>query len=174
MTVPDWFLSHWTWPEIVDLLVKLSPAATIIGAIVAAKIQFRSLQRINAESIAKNDYRAMLETLLKEADLVGRGTTADGLAALRSDTVEFARYRFLFGIVAFAMQEIYFAMNAKRNAHWATVIRTFMRLFKPFMDSGVDFTSEMDDSVHPEFADFVAAQMAIPEQGPFPASVPAR
>ena len=158
----------WSWTDIVDLLVKLSPAASIVGALIAARVQFRNLQRINAETIAKNYYRSMLKTLFKEIDLVGRGNTREGLALLRADERDYGRYKILFGIVAFAMQEVYFAMNAKRHAHWATVIRTFMGMFRHFLASEADFTHEMDMAVHPEFGRFVGS--LVFNDAPIPAS----
>lgn len=167
----DWTLQSWTWRDWLDLLVKLSPAATIIGAVIAAKMQFRSLQRLNAESIAKNHYRAMLETLLNEGDLIGMGSTPEGLAALRRNPHDYGRYRVLFGIVAFAMQEVYFATDAKHNRHWALVIRTFMGLFRTLLMSSEKLTSDLEQSVHPEFGAFVHRLL---EEGSLPPAKPSR
>jgi hypothetical protein len=156
----------WTLNDVIDFLVKLSPAATIIGAIVAAKIQFGNLQRINALTIAKNHYREMMELMLKNADLFPATPTPEAYEALKVDPVRYRRYIMLFAIVSFAMQEIYFATDPKRNPHWAEVIRMFMAAFRPFTTSA-DFTAEMHKSVHPEFDDFVG-QMLRRQAGTLP------
>ena len=54
-----------SWTEIIDFLLKLAPAASIVGGILAARVQLRSNRQINAVMIAKNHYREMLDAFLK-------------------------------------------------------------------------------------------------------------
>ena len=146
-------LTDWSLRDVLDLLIKLSPAITIVFGLLAAQVQWKRQQRLNAELIAKNHYREMMEQLLRNADLVTRGATVEGLRELQADPVQWSRYLALFGIVSFALQEIYFAMDPKRNKHWAEVIRVFFALFRPFLSS-TNFTNSMSSSVHPEFSVF--------------------
>lgn len=149
----------WTWRDALDLLIKLSPAITIVFGLAAAQVQWRRQQRLNAELIAKNHYREMIEHLLRNADLLVRGSTPEALERLRADPVEYRRYVMLFAMVAFALQEIYFATDPRRNKHWAAVIRLFFDPFRPFLRSEATFTAAMFGSVHPEFAVFTRELM---------------
>jgi hypothetical protein len=59
-----------SWTEIIDFLLKLAPAASIVGGILAARVQLRSNRQINAVMIAKNHYREMLDAFLKNSDIL--------------------------------------------------------------------------------------------------------
>ena len=48
--------ADWTWRDGLDLLVKLSPALTIIGGLIAAQMQWKRQRRLNALLIAKDLY----------------------------------------------------------------------------------------------------------------------
>jgi hypothetical protein len=72
-----------SWTEIIDYLIKLAPAASIVGGIFAARAQLRNNRRINAERIAKNHYREMLDAFLKNADIVYLGLSPASFAELK-------------------------------------------------------------------------------------------
>ena len=63
-----------SWTEIIDFLLKLAPAASIVGGILAARVQLRSNRQINAVMIAKNHYREMLDAFLKNSDILYLGS----------------------------------------------------------------------------------------------------
>jgi hypothetical protein len=69
----------------IDFLLKLAPAASIIAAIIAARITFRNNRRLNAETIAKNHYREMLELLLKNSDVLYLGANRDSYSRLKAN-----------------------------------------------------------------------------------------
>ena len=54
-----------SWTEIIDYLIRLAPAASIVGGILAARVQLRNNRQLNAETIAKNHFREMLEVFSK-------------------------------------------------------------------------------------------------------------
>ena len=72
-----------SWTEIIDYLIKLAPAASIVGGIFAARAQLRNNRRINAERIAKNHYREMLDAFLTNADIVYLGLNPASFAELK-------------------------------------------------------------------------------------------
>ena len=45
-----------SWTEIFDYLIRLAPAASIVGGILAARVQLRNNRQLNAETIAKNHF----------------------------------------------------------------------------------------------------------------------
>ena len=145
----------WTAGDVFDVLIKLSPALTIIAGLFAAQVQWKRQQRLNALLIAKNHYRDMLEQLMRNAQLLARGSTPELLDDLRRDPVEFSRYTLLFAQVAFALQEIYFATDPVHQKHWAQVIKVFLEPFRYFVKSDAGFTDRMVTSVDPRFAAFV-------------------
>ena len=147
-------LIDWSVRDVLDLLIKLSPAITIVFGLFAAQVQWKRQQRLNAELIAKNHYREMLEHLLRNSNLVERGITPQSLALLATDHVEFRRYVMLFAMVSFALQEIYFATDPRKNKHWGEVIRLFFDPFSAFMADETYFSAAMSSSVHPEFFAF--------------------
>jgi hypothetical protein len=144
-----------SWAEIIDYLIKLAPAASIIGGIFAARAQLRNNRRINAETIAKNHYREMLDAFLKNADIVYLGTNPVAIAELKKDIPRYRRYRLLFTLMVFAMQEIYLTMDLKREKNWEHVIRVFISLFKHFILSPEDFTPYQQPSLTPRFLAFL-------------------
>lgn len=144
----------WSASDIFDVLIKLSPALTIIFGLFAAQVQWRRQQHLNAMLIAKNHYRKMLEQLTANADLLARGMTPELLEDLRKDPVEYARYRLLFAQVSFALQEIFFATDPVHEKHWAQVIRLFFEPFQYFRQSEL-FTDRMSSSIDPRFDAFV-------------------
>lgn len=148
-------LTGWTLRDVLDLLVKLSPAITIVFGLAAAQVQWKRQQRLNAELIAKNHYREMLEQLLRNADLLGRGATPERFRELQADPVEYRRFVLLFAVVAFALQEIYFATDPKKNRHWGGVIKLFFEPFGPLMATHDAFTPSMSTAVSPEFSAYV-------------------
>lgn len=147
---------------VVDLLIKLAPAITIVFGLAAAQVQWRRQQRLNAELIAKNHYREMLEQLLRNADLLAMGATPEKLAQLEADPATYRRYTLLFAIVAFALQEVYVATDPRRNKHWAIAIKLFFEPFAPFLSSENNFTMTMSGSVDPEFSIFVRELIGLP------------
>lgn len=144
----------WSASDVLDVLIKLSPALTIIVGLFAAQVQWRRQRHLNAQLIAKNHYRKMLEQLTKHTALLARGYTPELLEELREDRIEYGRYKFLFAQVSFALQEIYFATDPAHEKHWGQVIRLFFDLFQPFMQSQ-EFKERMAISVDPKFAAFI-------------------
>lgn len=144
----------WSASDVFDVLIKLSPALTIIFGLFAAQVQWRRQRHLNAQLIAKNHYRKMLEQLTKHTALLARGSTPELLEELRNDRIEYGRYKFLFAQVSFALQEIFFATDPAHEKHWAQVIRVFFEPFLPFMQSQ-EFKDRMAISVDPKFAAFI-------------------
>jgi hypothetical protein len=145
------------WTEIIDFLLKLAPAASIVGGILAARVQLKNNRQINAETIAKNHYREMLDAFLKNTDILLLGSNAAAFAELKKDIPRYRRYRMLFTLMAFAMQELYLAMDLKREKNWEHMIRVFISLFKHFILSPEDYTPYMQQTIMFEFESCVRA-----------------
>jgi hypothetical protein len=92
------------WNETIEFLLKLAPAASIFWGIFAARVQLRNNRQINAETIAKNHYREMLDSFLENADILFLGTNPTSFTELKKDIPRYRRYRMLFTLMAFAMQ----------------------------------------------------------------------
>ena len=138
-----------------DAIVKLSPAASIIAAIVAARFTFRNNRRLNAEIIAKNHYRQMLSIYQSNTDILYRGMNETSYAELKTDVDNYRRYRILFSITAFAMQEVYFAVDHKKEPHWLQMIRVAISFFKHYVTSREDFPEFMRQQFDPRFMMFI-------------------
>jgi hypothetical protein len=143
-----------SWAEIIDYLVKLAPAASIVGGILAARVQFRNNRRINAETIAKNHYREMMDAFLKNTDVLYLGLNAASFEELKKDIPRYRRYRMLF-VLIFAMQELYTTMDLKREKNWEQTIRVYVSLFKYFILSPDDYTTYQQKSLIPSFNAFL-------------------
>ena len=144
-----------SWTEIIDYLIKLAPAASIIGGIFAARAQLRNNRRINAETIAKNHYREMLDAFLKNADIVYVGLNPASFAELKKDIPSYRRYRLLFTVMVFAMQKIYLTVDLKREKNWEHATRVIISLFKHFILSPEDYTPYQQPAVTPGFGAFL-------------------
>jgi len=144
-----------SWTEMIDYLIKLAPAASIVGGIFAARAQLRNNRRINAETIAKNHYREMLDAFSKNSDIVYMGSNAASFAELKKDIPRYRRYRLLFTLMVFAMQEMYLAMDLKREKNWEHTIRVFISLFKHFILSPEDYTPYQHRALTPIFLAFL-------------------
>ena len=136
-----------SWTEIIDFLLKLAPAASIVGGILAARVQLRSNRQINAVMIAKNHYREMLDAFLKSSDILYLGSNPTSFAELKKDIPRYRRYRTLFTLMSFAMQELYLAIDLKREKNWEHMIRVFIspqefhsvaRRLRPLQSTGSD------------------------------------
>jgi hypothetical protein len=143
------------WAVIVDYLLKLAPAASIVGGIFAARVQLRNNRQINNETIAKNHYREMLDAFLKNTDILFLGSNEKAFAQLKTDVACLHRYRLLFTLMVFAMQELYFAMDLKLEKNWEHTIRVFISLFKHFILSPEEFTTPMQQALKPSFLAFL-------------------
>ena len=89
-----------------------------------ARVQLRSNRQINAVMIAKNHYREMLDAFLKNSDILYLGSNPTSFAELKKDIPRYRRYRTLFTLMSFAMQELYLAMDLKRNvAYWQILLQ---------------------------------------------------
>jgi hypothetical protein len=144
-----------SWTEFIDYLIKLAPAASIIGGIFAARAQLRNNRQINAETIAKDHYREMLDAFLKNTDVLWLGTNQASFVELKKDIPRYRRYRLLFTLMAFAMQEMYLAMDLKREKSWEHMIRVFISLFKHFILSPEDYTAYQQRTLTPNFLAFM-------------------
>ena len=143
------------WPEIVDVLIKLAPAVSIVGGIFAARITFRNNRQLNSETIAKNHYREALEQLLRNTDIAYRGVTAEGFAELKRDAPAYRRYRMLSTMVSFALQELYLAMDLRQDRHWEQTVRVFLSMFRHYLLSDTDFPDYLQRCLDPRFRAFV-------------------
>lgn len=138
-------ISGINWTDVLDVAVKLTPAASIIGAVAAARAQRINERRLNAETIAKNHFRQMLENFSEHSDLVFAGMTDAALAELKKDKTRYRKYSLLYATCMFAMQEVFQAVDLRREQNWARTIRSFCALFKPFLLSdGVAFQPNVD------------------------------
>jgi hypothetical protein len=143
------------WNEIIEFFLKLAPAASIVGGIFAARVQLRNNRQMNAETIAKNHYREMLDAFLKNTDILFLGTNPTSFAELKKDIPRYRRYRMLFTLMVFAMQELYVALDLRRQKNWEHTIRVFISLFKHFILSPHDYTPSQHKSLTPEFLAFM-------------------
>ena len=138
-----------------DAIIKLSPAASIIAAIVAARFTFKNNRRLNAEIIAKNHYRKMLSIYQSNTEILYRGMNEVAYAHLKTDLVSFRRYRILFSVTAFAMQELYFAIDHRKEPHWLQMIRVATSFFKYYVTSAEDFPDFMQQQFDARFLKFL-------------------
>ncbi len=143
------------WNEIIEFFLKLAPAASIVGGIFAARAQLRNNRQINAETIAKNHYREMLGAFLKNTDILFLGTNSTSFTELKKDIPRYRRYRMLFTLMVFAMQELYQAMDLRRENNWEHTIRVFISLFKHFILSPEDYTPYQQKVLTPGFLAFM-------------------
>lgn len=143
------------WNEIIEFFVKLAPAASIVGGIFAARVQLRNNRQMNAETIPKNHYREMLDAFLKNTDILFLGTNPTSFTELKKDIPRYRRYRMLFTLTVFAMQELYLAMDLRREKHWEHTIRVFISLFKHFILSPEDCTPYQQKALTPGFVAFM-------------------
>jgi hypothetical protein len=143
------------WNEIIEFFLKLAPAASIVGGILAARVQLRNNRQMNAETIAKNHYREMLDAFLKNTDILFLGTNPTSFTDLKKDIPRYRRYRMLFTLMLFAMQELYLALDLKREKNWEHTIRVFISLFKHFILSPEDYTPSQHKVLTPEFLAFM-------------------
>ena len=141
--------------EIIDYLIKLAPAASIVGGILAARVQLRNNRQLNAETIAKNHFREMLEAFSKNTDILYLGTNPTSFAELKKDIPRYRRYRMLFTLMVFALQETYLAMDLEREKNWEQMIRVFISLFRSFILSPEDYTPYMEQAMTPSFHAFL-------------------
>jgi hypothetical protein len=141
----------------IDFLLKLAPAASIIAAIIAARITFRNNRRLNAETIAKNHYREMLELFLKNSDVLYLGANRDSYSRLKADLQAYRRYRMLFTVMCFAMQELYLAMDLKHEKNWEQMIRVFILFFKWLIISETDYPPFLHGTLDRQFLTFMFA-----------------
>jgi hypothetical protein len=144
-----------SWTEIIDFLLKLAPAASIVGGILAARVQLRSNRQINAVMIAKNHYREMLDAFLKNSDILYLGSNPTSFAELKKDIPRYRRYRTLFTLMSFAMQELYLAMDLKREKNWEHMIRVFISLFRNYILSPEDYNPYNQQALTPSFLAFL-------------------
>ena len=132
-------------PVLSDLAVRLAPAATIVGAIIAGRSQLKNNRKINAEMIAKNHFRQMLQEFSRKPKLLFAGMTDPALAELRKDPNRYREYALMYAACMFAMQEVFQAIDLNREKNWASTIRNFCSLFKPFMNSeGIGLQTDVD------------------------------
>lgn len=143
-----------TGGEIVEVLIKLAPAATIVGAIIAARLQFKNARKLNQEVIAKNHYREMIILFMQNADIYFRGLTDDGLTELKKDPAAYRKYRLLFNSMSFVLQELYLSIDPIKERHWANVCSAYLLMFKPFAASSDDTPDYMWKCLDPRFAAF--------------------
>jgi hypothetical protein len=138
--------------DIADIAFKLTPAVSILGGIVAARLQILNLRRVHAQTIAKNHFRELLEAFSKNSDVLLKGMTDQSLSDLRRHPQEYLRYTVMYATCMFAMQEIFTAIDINREKNWANTIRSLCAIFKPFiLADGVAFR----ESVDPKFRSWV-------------------
>jgi len=140
---------------IIDAILRLLPALAIVGGIFIARMQIAAARRATAITIAKNHYRKILGLLLKHSDIVYRGATEEALALLQEDTPNYRKYRWLFTNMAFAMQELYFSIDLKKQPHWEKTIANFIALFRAFINSETTFSPAIRTTLDPAFLKYM-------------------
>ena len=75
----------------------------------------------------------MLEAFSKNTDILYLGQNPTSLAELKKDVPRYRRYRMLFTIMGFSLQETYLAMDLKREKNWEHMIRVFISMFRSFI-----------------------------------------
>ena len=135
-----------TWFGVFEFVaVRLTPAVSIVGGLLVARAQLRNSRRINAEMIAKNHFRKMLREFRRQPDLLFAGITDSALEELRPNIPMYRRYALLYATCMFSMQEVFLAIDIKKEKNWANTIRNFCSIFKPFLQSdGVAFEIDVD------------------------------
>src|SRR6476660_10411076 len=76
---------------------------------------------------------------LRNSDILYLGSNPTSFAALKKDIPRYRRYRTLFTLMSFAMQELYLAMDLKREKNWEHMIRVFISLFRSLILSPEDY-----------------------------------
>lgn len=144
-----------TGSEIFDVLIKLAPAASIVGGIFAARYQLINARRMHKENIAKTYYREMLTTFLENSDILYEGIKKDGFDALKKDAEKYRRYRMLYTIMGFSIQELYLSIDKNNEQHWLYLCRSFVSMFRHFILSPEDYTPALQKCAQPEFGEFM-------------------
>lgn len=84
-------------------------------------------------------------------DSFDRGATAEALASLQEDIPNYRKYTMLFTNMAFAMQELYFAIDLKQQPHWERTIANFIALFRGFINGEKAFAPAIRATLHSDF-----------------------
>ncbi len=138
-----------------DVVAKLLPGTVFIAVLIAARLQILAASRATATTIAKNHYRKMLGLFLKHSEILYRGATNEALASLQQDPPNYRKYRMLFTNMAFATQELYFAIDLEKQPHWNRTIANFIALFRGFINRDEAFSPPIRATLHPDFLRFM-------------------
>lgn len=145
--------------EFWNLLSTLVPLVTLCAGVFLAYKQLKQSSRDVKVSIAKNHYRDTLNLFLENSDVVYLGTNAVSYGNLVKDISAFRRYRWLFSITMFALQELYqvFVAGPMKDKHWEKTILIIASVFKEHFNSETNFPDYIRNGYNKSFLEFVSA-----------------
>ena len=149
----EWHTMPINWADAFDVAVRLTPALSVVAAILLARRQLNAVRRATALTIAKNHYRECLQMLFHHADLASAGISAESLDVLRRDVRRYRRYRWLFTVMCFSFQEVYVALND--DTSFLNAIKFISKIFSPFILSDEHFTPAQQHTLRPDFLRFL-------------------
>lgn len=152
----QWFVDAWN-----ALTTGIPLAGVFIGALLAYK-QLKQSALDSKVSIAKNHYRDTLNLFLQHTDIVYLGTNAASYEKLTTDTKAFRRYRWLFTIVMFSLQELHqvFVDGPMKDKKWERTILIIASVFKEHFNSQQNFPAYIRSGYNSAFLEFVADGIA--------------
>src|ERR1700721_2292226 len=94
-------------------------------------------------------------SFLRNSDILYLGSNPTSFAELKKDIPRYRRYRTLFTLMSFAMQELYLAMDLKREKKWAHMTRVFISPFRNYILSPEDYGPYNQQALTPSFLAFL-------------------
>ncbi len=148
---------------LIDILAKFLPVIAILVAIVVARAQLKSARRATAVTIAKNHYRQTMELFTKNSDILFLGVKQQPYEMLVQNIDLMRRYRWLFSLSLFSLQELYDVFVAEdqedqkdqKDKHWARTIIVVASLFRCHLLSSENFPEYIRSAYNPEFLRYV-------------------
>jgi hypothetical protein len=112
--------------------LQATPAIAIVAAIFTTRIQLQRQAFASRLIIAKNHYRDTLDLFLRNTDIIFLGTKSDSYKELTESPELFKRYRWLFTITLFSLQEVYFVyVNVKSpDKYWSRTVIIIASVFR--------------------------------------------
>ncbi len=142
---------------LIDILAKFLPVIAVLVAIIVAKAQLKAARRATAVTIAKNHYRQTMELFTKNSDILFLGVKQEPYERLVQNIDMMRRYRWLFSLTLFSLQELYdvFVAEDQKEKHWARTIIIVASLFRCHLLSTENFPEYIRSAYKPEFLRYV-------------------
>ena len=149
------------WGTVIDYVIKLLPAGSIIVAAAVARQQILANRRGTAITIAKNHYKDLLYLFEQNVDILYGGINEDRLMELRADIYNYRRYRWLVTITLFSLQELYFTLRS--NSEWRHTICVISSIFRAYLLSTTELSDFIRRGWDPEFMRFLMEGLRVNE-----------